>query len=88
MVRNLVRDLQSFYHPFEGIYAKRHIAEGEVCAFFNGTRVRDLAHYFGCKKDTFTDYKIALSGDVCIDIPKGDDDLKNYRVRPEYAWIT
>ncbi len=59
----------------EGLFAKKSIAEGGLVALFNGVKMRDVT---GRTKTAFTDYKIALTGDVCLDIPRGKENLSTY----------
>lgn len=61
----------------EGLFAKMNVQSGTLMSIFNGTRVRDSHHTRNNKG--FTDYKIGLTSDVCLDIPNWCISLEKYR---------
>lgn len=62
----------------EGLYAKHDIEEGALIALFNGVKIREVHGTRGITSK-FTDYKIGLTGEVCLDIPKVYESIEKYR---------
>ena len=55
----------------EGLFAKTRIRKGQIVALFNGVRQES-------EKNSWSEYRIRLSGDTDIDIPAECTNIRNY----------